>query len=96
VIEENDKYSWDTEKRELNIQTRGLDFVILADFIFSDPNVVIRTDERQDYGEDRYLAFALVENARLCLCFTIRDEKIHLITIFKVNRKQWRVNYEKN
>jgi uncharacterized DUF497 family protein len=29
VIEENEKYSWDPEKREVNIKMRGLDFVEL-------------------------------------------------------------------
>ena len=88
--ESNEKYFWDPEKRELNIKKRGLDFVELADMIFSDPYVVVEPDYMADYGELHYLAFALVANMRLCLCFTYRDDKIHLITIFKVNEKQWR------
>ena len=92
--ETNENFSWDSEKRELNIQIRGLDFVVLADFIFADPNVIIRQDDRQDYDEARFLAFAMVEGTRLCLCFTPRDDKMHLITIFKVNERQWRKNYE--
>jgi uncharacterized DUF497 family protein len=92
--ETNDKFSWDSEKRESNIQTRGLDFVMLADFVLADPNVVIREDNRQDYDEARFLAYAMVEETRLCLCFTPRGDKIHLITIFKVKEKQWRKNYE--
>jgi len=92
--ESENKFSWDAEKRELNVKTRGLDFVLLADFIFADPNVVIRQDDRRDYGEERFLAFAMVEKVRLCLCFTPRGDKIHLITVFKVNEKQWRKNYD--
>ena len=91
--ETNEKYSWDPEKRELNIKKRGLDFVELADVILSDPYVVVELDYRYDYGELRYSAFASVNNMRLCLCFTPRNDKIHLITIFKMHEKQWREHY---
>jgi uncharacterized DUF497 family protein len=76
MIETNKRYSWDPEKR-------GLDFVLLADFIFSDPKLSIIQYNRQNYGEGRHLAFAMIENERFCLCFTARDGKMHLITIFK-------------
>jgi len=95
VIEENEKYSWDSEKREVNIEIRGLDFVELADLIFADPKVTIIPDIRKDYGEERYLAFAMIDDERFCLCFTLRENKIHLITIFKKrDDKLWRINYE--
>ena len=89
----SEQYSWNPEKRELNIQKRGLDFVQLADHIFADPNVVIELDARCEYGEDRYIAYALVEGTRLCLCFALREGKIHLITVFKMNKKQWETHY---
>ena len=95
MIETNDKYSWDTEKRKLNIKKRGLDFVVLADFIFNDPDVVIEPDSRKNYDEERYWAFALVGESHLCLCFTLREKKIHLITIFQMHEKRWRKHYEK-
>ena len=93
VNKSNEKYSWDPEKRELNIKKRGLDFVELADMIFSDPYVDVKFDNRVDYGELRYSAFAVINNMRLCLCFTYRDDKKHLITIFKMKEKQWRKLY---
>ena len=95
MIKTNDKFSWDSEKRELNIQTRGLDFVKMADLVFSDPDFIIKHDLRRDYGEDRFNAFGLVDGLRLCLCFTPRSEKLHLITIFIVNKKDWEKHYEK-
>jgi len=94
--EVNLKYSWNPKKREQNIKERGLDFVLLADEIFADPNVVIEPDSRDRYGEGRFLAYALVEGTRLCLCFTPRADKIHLITVFKMHKKQWEAHYGKN
>ena len=94
--EANEKYSWDPQKRELLIKTRGLDFVELADVIFDDPNVAIEPDNSKNCDEVRYLAFALVNNMRLCLCFSLRDNKKHLITIFKMREKKWRKYYGNN
>lgn len=94
MIKTNDKYSWDSNKRELIIKTRGLDFVVLADFVFADPDVIIYPDNRRDYGEYRYLAYAMVADICLCLCFTHRDNKIHLITIFRMHKKQWRKKHD--
>lgn len=94
MIKTNEKYSWDSDKRELNVETRGLDFVFLADFVFADPNVVIVVDNRRDYGETRYLAYAMVGETRLCLCYTPRDGKTHLITIFKMHKKEWSKYYD--
>jgi uncharacterized DUF497 family protein len=94
--ETNERYSWNSEKRNTNIAGRGLDFVALADLIFDDPNTVIMRDDRNDYGEDRFLAYGVVGELRLCLCFTCREDKTHLITIFRVNEKNWRKHYEKN
>ncbi|GHU93610.1 hypothetical protein FACS1894156_0690 [Bacteroidia bacterium] len=95
MIETNDKYSWDTEKRALNIQIRGLDFVVLADLIFADLQLMIEPDNRKDYNEERFWAYAIVDDNRLCLCFTPRDDKIHLITIFKMHKTPWRKHYDK-
>ena len=95
MIRSNDKYSWVEEKRLDNIRDRGLDIVLLADLVFADPNVKIRLDDRKDYGETRYLAFAMVDNERFRMCFTPRGEKIHLITIFNQHDdKQSRQNYD--
>ncbi|GBU25321.1 hypothetical protein R83H12_01964 [Fibrobacteria bacterium R8-3-H12] len=92
----NEKYSWNPEKREQNIKERGLDIVYLAPKIFADPNLVVKQDFREDYNEERFLAFAFVDDLRLCLCYTLREDKAHLITIFKMHKKDWEEQYGKN
>jgi uncharacterized DUF497 family protein len=96
INEVNAKYSWNPKKREQTIKERGLDFVLLADSILQDPDVVIRPDIRHSYGEDRFLAYSFVEGKRLCLCFAPREDKIHLITVFKMHKKQWETYYGKS
>ena len=91
--ESNNEYSWHVKKRQENIEERDLDFVEFAPKIFADPNVTIKPDNRNDYGEERFLALGMADGMRLCLCFTPRDGVIHLITIFKVHEKEWSKYY---
>lgn len=95
MIETNEKYSWDSNKRELVLRTHGLDFVFWADFVFADPNAVTVQDERHDYGEDRYLVYAMVGQYRLCLCYTPRNGVIHLISLFRIHKNKWGKYYDK-
>ncbi|MCL2380584.1 MAG: BrnT family toxin [Treponema sp.] len=86
-------FSWNEAKRQENIKKRGLDIAVLASKVFADPNVIFRQDIRKDYGEDRYLAYGMASGLRICICFTLRGEVVHLITIFKVNKKDWEKYY---
>ena len=88
-------YEWFEAKRQKILATRKLDIVVLAPKVFADPNVIIERDNRRNYGEERFLAYALVDGTRICLCFTPRNEKILLITVFKMHKKPWEAHYGK-
>ena len=89
------EYEWFEGKRQEVLTARGIDMVITGPQVLADPNVIIEQDNRKDYGEERFLAYGMVEGERLCLCFTLREGKIHLITIFKMRKKQWEKHYGK-
>ena len=86
---------WDESKRIENIEKRGLDIAILAPKVFEDPNAEIQQDLRKNYGENRYLIYGMVDDLRLCICFTLRDDVIWLITIYKIHKKNWEKHYGK-
>ena len=86
---------WDEEKRQKNIEKHGFDFDI-AESVLSDPNAVIEIDNRKDYGEDRYWAFAKVDNQNLCLCYTMRGEIYRVISLYKANKSKWGKYYGEN
>ena len=88
-------FEWDEVKRQKNIKERGLDILAIAPLVFEDQNVVIEQDNRWNYTEKRFRDFAIVEEKRVCLCFTPRNEKMHLITVFRVRAKQWEKFYER-
>jgi len=87
-------FEWDEKKRQKIIEERGLDIVVLAPLVFADPNLVIKQDNRCDYKEERFLAYEIAEGLRLCVCFSFREKLIRLITIFKLNKKDWGKHYE--
>ena len=89
------KFEWDEVKRQKNINGRGLDIAVLAPLVLADPNVVIEQDNKLDYDEDRFLAYGMADGLRLCVCFTLRKEVVRLITIFKLNKKDWEKCYER-
>jgi len=96
MIESNEKYSWDSEKRSDNIRDRGLDIVEMADEILLAPDTVFVPYDNHEDDEQRYTALAILGEKRFALAFTYRGDAIHLITIFARRRdKQWRRHYEK-
>ena len=95
VIGKGIELEYDQEKNQRNIKERGLPFDLGA-LVLADPNVVTKCDDRKDYGEDRYLSFGMVGGLKLCLCWTPRDRKVRVITLFRVHEKEWEKFYGKN
>lgn len=80
------KFEWDEKKRRANINKHGMDFVDAAS-IFSSPFLILE-DNRQDYGENRFIAFGCVQGRPIVLSFTKREEKIRIISMRKANKRE--------
>ena len=86
-------FSWDPAKNEANLQKHGIGFDE-ARGIFDGP-ILTRTDDRQDYGEDRFISLgALSPDAVLIVVHTKRGDKIRLISARKANRRERKVYYD--
>ena len=93
----NDKIvlEWDENKRQQTLKERGLDFSLAA-LVLSDPDIVQYIDNRKNYKEIRYIAYGLVYGEVLKLCYTWRGEKIRVISIHKIHKKEMEKYYGKN
>jgi uncharacterized DUF497 family protein len=80
------EFEWDDDKRQLIIESRGID-LLKAARIFDGP-VLSAIDERQDYGEVRYRAIGMVGEDCYVLIYTQRDAVIRLITAWKGGRHE--------
>lgn len=71
-------FEWDDEKRIANIEKHEVDFTRAAR-IFSNP-VLQRLDDREDYGENRFIALGHWNEYYLVVVYTWRGENRRIIS----------------
>ncbi len=86
-------FEWDKHKNRSNIAKHGIDFSDAHD-IFKYP-MLIKEDIRSEYGEQRWISIGLLKDIVVVLIFTIRREKIRIISIRKANQKERDIYNEK-
>lgn len=86
------QFEWDEQKRIKNIHKHGLDFRD-AYKIFNSP-MLVAIDNRENYGEDRWIGIGMIENRVIIVVFTERDnEIIRIISMIKALTHE-RIKYE--
>ena len=80
-------FQWDEGKSDACFRTRGFDFAYAA-WAFSDPDRIIRKDNRFSYGEDGYELIGRIEERLYVLIYTPRHEEIRIISARKANRRE--------
>jgi len=80
---------WDERKNRRNIEKHG---IALSDSgrVFENP-LLIRLDERKDYGEPRWIALGNLDGTVVVVVFTRRGDTIRAISIRKGNKHERQV-----
>jgi len=86
------KFEWDPQKNQANIAKHHLDFAD-SPKIFSFP-LRIALDERQDYGEDRWIGIGMLEGRVVVVVFTEPDEETIRIISLRRALPYERIRYE--
>ena len=86
-----DKFEWDENKRELNIQKHGIDFVG-AVRIFDDPYRI--EIENSKKGETRYQVIAAIDDIIIFLVYAYRNPKRRIISARRANHKERKIYYQ--
>ncbi|MCL4183471.1 MAG: BrnT family toxin [Burkholderiaceae bacterium] len=81
------EFEWDRAKSEACLERRGFDFAYALS-VFLDPHRLVARDERWDYGEDRYRLLGKFEGRVYCLAFTVRGDRIRIISARRANRRE--------
>jgi uncharacterized DUF497 family protein len=68
------QFEWHKAKAEANFRTHGVSFD-LAKTVFKDPFAIERLDDREDYGEQRFVIIGMAEGKHLALCGLYRTQK---------------------
>jgi uncharacterized protein len=80
------KITYDPAKRAETLAERGLDFEDAAK-VFAGPTLIL-LDEREDYGEDRYQTYGLLDGRLVMVVWTPRGEDRHVISMRKCNDRE--------
>jgi uncharacterized DUF497 family protein len=71
-------FEWDANKNAINAKKHGIDFADALK-VFSDPNVVV-VDSKAMQQETRWLAIGSVDRLLITVVFTLREERIRIIS----------------
>lgn len=80
------RITFDPAKRDRTLAERGLDFATAAE-VFAAP-FFTEQDNRQDYGEVRWISAGWLRGRMVILVWTERDEAIHVISMRKANVRE--------
>ncbi len=80
------KIEFDPAKSATNAKERGLPFELTAELDWSDARV--RSDERRDYGEERYFALVPMYGRLYAVCYCIRGDARRIISFRKANKRE--------
>ena len=77
---------FDHAKRQFTLDRRGLDMVDVPE-IFSGLKVTI-PDDREDYGEVRWITFGFLKERMVVVVWTNREDKLRVISFRKANDRE--------
>lgn len=80
------RITFDPAKRAVTLEERGLDFA-LAGLVFGAPHMT-RADDRQDYGEPRFVSIGRLGRDVVVLAWTPRREARRIISMRKANGRE--------
>lgn len=83
----NDNFEWDEVKAAENYAKHGVTFE-LATKIFKDPFAIERLDDRENYGEDRFILIGTAEGTVLTVVYTVRNDRFRIISARQATRRE--------
>jgi uncharacterized protein len=76
---QDEDFEWDDVKAVANWRAHGVTFEIARE-VFKDIFAVEWADDRQDDTEQRFIILGMVENRLLFVSYTLRGERIRIIS----------------
>lgn len=83
----DDAFEWDDGKATENYANHGISFE-LATQVFRDPFAIERLDDREDYGEDRFILVGMAGDFVLFVVYTERKERFRLISARRATKRE--------
>ena len=87
------RFEWDAAKAARNEADHGVTFDV-AMLVFADPFALEWRDDREDYGEDRYVVLGMVDGRVLYVAYTMRGDASRIISARGAEPKERRRYHE--
>src|SRR5258706_6015593 len=82
------EFEWHASKVAANLRDHGVSFE-LAKIVFRDPFAIERPDDRDDYGEERFVIIGLAQGSVvLYVAYTEREERIRIISARRATQNE--------
>ena len=82
------EFEWNEDKADVNLEIHGVSFA-LAKTVFKDPFAIERLDDREDYGEVRFVMIGMAEGSLLLfVAYTERKERIRIISARRATQRE--------
>ena len=86
------QFEWDEEKAAANLAKHGVSFLTAAE-LFSN-EMIEKVDDREDYGELRFIALGRVDLEVYRIVYTWRDENlVRIVSAQKASRHERELYY---
>jgi uncharacterized DUF497 family protein len=92
---QTEDFEWDDDKAAINLARHGVSFEA-ARLACNDAFAAVREDRRHDYGEDRYVLLGVARDRLLCVAYTLRGERIRIISARLAEPQEKRRYHEEN
>jgi uncharacterized protein len=90
------KFEWDAAKAESNFKAHGVSFE-LAKTVFDDAFALDRIDDREVYGEERFVIIGMTEGqVLLFVAYTERHGRIRIISARRATKHEQDFYFQQN
>ena len=90
------EFEWHRAKAEANLRTHGVSFG-LAETVFKDPFAIELVDDREDYGEERFVIVGMAEGrVLLFVAYTEREGRIRIISARRATQHEQDEYFKQN
>jgi hypothetical protein len=83
----DERFAWSDAKARANLKKHGVSFEV-ARLVFDDAASVDEIDDREDYGEDRFIITGMAGRLLLTVAYIEREGCIRIISARKATRRE--------
>ena len=91
----DEEFEWDDDKAASNFEKHGVSFEESRS-VFRDPFAIELFDDREDYGEDRYILIGMSSSNILVVVYTERNARHRIISARNAEPNEQRYYHESN